>query len=78
MSDRETLDGPVNPDDIRMLVSPRSPERLAEVRRERVLQEKEIFGYEVTAYTCDDCGAAPRCRLAFDGYNINGDCLAEK
>jgi len=29
-------------------------------------------------FTCDDCPEAQTCRYAFDGYNTNGDCLAEK
>lgn len=29
-------------------------------------------------FTCDRCDYAPRCRFAFDGYNTDGDCLAEK
>lgn len=29
-------------------------------------------------FTCDACTFAPRCVLAFDGWNTNGDCLAEK
>jgi len=28
--------------------------------------------------TCDDCGCVWDCPFAFDMYNINGDCLAEK
>jgi hypothetical protein len=30
------------------------------------------------AFTCDGCGFAPRCLFAFDLYNTNGDCLADK
>ena len=29
-------------------------------------------------FTCDECEIANRCRLAFDPYNTNGDCLASK
>lgn len=29
-------------------------------------------------YTCDECGAAPNCEYAFDSYNTDGDCIAEK
>jgi hypothetical protein len=28
--------------------------------------------------TCENCPQADRCDYAFDGYNTNGDCLAEK
>ncbi len=31
-----------------------------------------------TKYTCDDCPAAATCNYAFDDYNTDGDCLAEK
>ncbi len=29
-------------------------------------------------FTCDGCGLAARCMLAFDCYNHDGDCLLEK
>jgi hypothetical protein len=29
-------------------------------------------------YTCDGCAHAPECRLAYDLYNTDGDCLASK
>lgn len=29
-------------------------------------------------FTCDGCPLAPRCSLAFDPYNTEGDCLYEK
>ncbi len=29
-------------------------------------------------FTCDMCTSAPRCTLAYDSYNTNGDCLAAK
>lgn len=29
-------------------------------------------------YTCYGCGARDRCEFAWDEYNTNGDCLAEK
>jgi len=34
------------------------------------------FGEHV--FTCDDCPAKRTCEWAFDPYNVNGDCLAEK
>lgn len=36
----------------------------------------ENFGIE--QYTCFDCQLWKECEFAFDGYNTNGDCLAEK
>lgn len=35
------------------------------------MDEKDFF-------TCDKCRGATVCYYSFDGYNINGDCLAEK
>lgn len=32
----------------------------------------------VEEYTCRLCAARFTCALAFDGYNTDGDCLAEK
>ena len=29
-------------------------------------------------FTCFECGAEPTCPYAWDHYNTNGDCLAEK
>lgn len=29
-------------------------------------------------FTCDKCGLRLVCDLAFDAYNTDGDCLAEK
>jgi hypothetical protein len=34
--------------------------------------------YAVETFTCDGCGARRTCELAFDPYNEDGDCLAEK
>ena len=33
---------------------------------------------EDVRFTCDECALAPRCALAFDHYNTDGDCLASK
>lgn len=33
---------------------------------------------EPIAFTCDECPHARACKLAFDLYNTDGDCLAEK
>ena len=30
------------------------------------------------SFTCDDCGGVDECEWAWDLYNTNGDCLAEK
>lgn len=31
-----------------------------------------------TVFTCDNCAERLQCDLVFDGYNTNGDCLADK
>jgi hypothetical protein len=38
----------------------------------------ERIGIQIVSFTCDDCPSAPSCEFAFDLYNTNGDCLAEK
>jgi hypothetical protein len=57
---------------------------LAERRAETVDFLVKQHGYEPEMkFTCDDCGViGPEgkkdCPYAFDPYNTNGDCLAEK
>lgn len=43
----------------------------------RGLGAEDVTG-EAVKFTCDECGARLTCDLAFDEYNQNGDCLAEK
>lgn len=52
------------------------PATKAEMRERRQRSAKELGDY--VTFTCDDCRYAPLCDFAFDGYNTNGDCLAEK
>lgn len=52
-----------------------SPEELQDYRR---VMGHLHGGAPDTVYTCDDCGAAPHCTLAFEPYNTDGDCLADK
>lgn len=33
---------------------------------------------EPIVFTCDSCERAPVCKLAFDPYNTDGDCLWDK
>lgn len=33
---------------------------------------------DALVFTCDDCPAKNTCDFAFDLYNTDGDCLAEK
>jgi len=34
--------------------------------------------YNMETFTCYDCQIASDCENAFDLYNINGECIAEK
>ena len=36
-----------------------------------------IKGQGYSLFTCDSCGLRYRCKLAFDPYNTNGECLLE-
>lgn len=38
----------------------------------------EEYGVGEINFTCDDCPAKRVCQFAFDLYNTDGDCLAEK
>lgn len=52
------------------------PERTSEenaARRANVVKE-----WDIAKFSCDECGASKTCEFAFDPYNTNGDCLAEK
>ena len=57
--------------------TPLSPIELMAERRDMHARNNEL-GYTPDRYTCDDCAFAPRCKLAFDGYNTDGDCLYSK
>ena len=37
----------------------------------------ELFG-EIKNFTCNDCSQVMECKFAFDLYNTNDDCIAEK
>jgi hypothetical protein len=53
---------------------PRSQAQLEQDRAIAVGHHGEPEG----GFTCDNCGSVSYCALAFDWYNTNGDCLAEK
>ena len=64
-------------DDKWMFVERATEEELAEMEeKERAFLATEYEGDFV--FTCSDCGVRYHCALAFDGYNIDGDCLASK
>lgn len=48
------------------------------VERDALQQTYLQQGVNIKEFTCDTCSARFRCLLAFDLYNIDGDCLAEK
>ncbi len=54
----------------------RAAEQLAEIRAHVVEKFSEAYG--ITEFTCDQCSAVRTCEYAFDPYNTDGDCLAEK
>lgn len=42
-------------------------------------QRKEVADlFKIESFTCDACPARRTCDFAFDAYNTDGDCLAEK
>lgn len=59
--------------DERLRAGPYTPEELTE-RRAQAIGELPMSAH----FSCDECGAAAGCPFAFDTYNTNGDCLAEK
>ncbi len=56
---------------------PLTPEELS-VHRAKQVEFCNQMGSAPEKFTCDGCGFAPSCKLAFDGYNTDGDCLYEK
>ena len=56
-----------------------TPEQLAEERASGLEALREGLGREgPITFTCDSCGHAARCLLAFDPYCTDGECLADK
>jgi len=43
-----------------------------------IVREKTALKFGIEKFTCDDCPARYTCEWAFDPYNTNDDCLAEK
>jgi len=56
---------------------PLTEEQLRVQRKESIESAKE-HGMEVAKFTCDGCNLATTCKLVFDLYNTDGDCLLEK
>lgn len=57
------------------LEHPRTIEQLQKLRVEMLAFGA---GHGVKNFTCDDCPALSICKHAYDLYNTDGDCLAEK
>lgn len=55
------------------------PEQLAKDRELSLKDPQERAYIEAKGgFTCDTCVFAPKCTLAFDHYNTDGDCLYRK
>lgn len=50
-------------------------EEQLEKARISALAKGMIFATAPPTYTCDDCSRRFICKLVFDMYNTNGDCL---
>ena len=55
-----------------LLGKERTDEELAKIRAENIAE------FDIDKFTCDDCPARYTCEWAFDIYNTDGDCLADK
>lgn len=53
-------------------------ESQAKAARAYVVERMKPHFDEPAEFTCDTCAARFECVYAFDYYNTNGDCLAEK
>lgn len=45
-----------------------------------IIQKQDNIAEQLKAieFTCDTCETVSECPLAFDMYNVNGDCLYSK
>jgi hypothetical protein len=59
-----------------LLGTERTDEEVAALRASKVEFFSEHF--DLTEFSCDRCAAVKTCEFAFDPYNTDGDCLAEK
>ncbi len=57
---------------VALLGPERSADDLAKVRASSAER------FNIDKFSCDDCSASKTCEWAFDPYNTDGDCLAEK
>ena len=54
------------------------PEQVLRRLREGMVRELERLGIMYNYITCNRCPQRHSCPYAYDPYNIDGDCLAEK
>jgi hypothetical protein len=73
MSDPKTVPG-----NRWLLKVPRTPAQMKAFRKVQLARAVEISGKAPAKFTCDGCRIANICTLAFDAYNVEGDCLYEK
>ena len=55
----------------------RTEEELKKLR-EKMVEKPAEMGIRFSYITCDSCPHRYECPYAYDPYNIDGDCLAEK
>jgi hypothetical protein len=54
-------------------------EEVLELWKEAKLRLGKVYKtIGIPEFTCVDCATVSRCKLAFDLYNTNGDCLLTK
>ena len=46
--------------------------------KEEMREAFEERDYDIDRSTCSECSEANHCKYAWDLYNTNGDCLADK
>lgn len=52
---------------------------LSKMMANRIRTElRQVCGAKPQTITCQDCGLNGTCEFAWDHYNTDGDCLAEK
>lgn len=58
---------------------PLSPDEVQEYAKWRLEEMREVEPYfQIEQFTCLNCSHAPKCKLLYDSYNTQGDCLASK
>lgn len=68
-----------DPNEKYLLETPRTREEVLELWTKAKLQLADRYQtIGVPEFTCVDCATVFKCKLAFDLYNTNGDCLLEK